>query len=171
MARNTLLVYKGPTVKWVFFGNFSYITQKAEGRTKKETNSFITDEKCPPLNCFLQYVSGWRGRHWVPQFQEVLCTLACSSPWESRTQQLLSSTPQFSTWGKAMSSFREVLRVFMVLHGFVRWVGLVAVWKSDLACRSKAVKVHPPAEICWAQGRPQAVHDPLLAWQIFYQRM
>lgn len=45
MARNTLLVYKGPTVKRVLVGTISYITQKAGGRTKKETNSFITDEK------------------------------------------------------------------------------------------------------------------------------
>lgn len=52
-----------------------------------------------------------------------LCTLACSSPWESSTQPLLKSTPKFSTWSR---SNVIIPRSVKGAHG--------ATWICEMSC-------------------------------------
>lgn len=89
----------------------------------------------------LSPVSEQKGRHWVQHRFAPWLVLVLGKAAHSRCSRAHQS---FQPEVEAMSSFREVLRVLMVLHGFVRWaVWDEAVWKPDLACRSKAEKSPP----------------------------
>lgn len=66
---------QGPHSKLSAFGGISYITQKAGGRTKKETNSFITDGKKTTAE-LLSPVCIWVEGQTLST--ELLGTLACS---------------------------------------------------------------------------------------------